>query len=38
VILSQIRPIDAKRLQYKMGDISEEDFLKIKKRLVAFLE
>jgi len=35
---SQIRLIDAKRLQYKLGDISEEDFLEVKKRLQAFLK
>ena len=38
VILSQIRLIDAKRLQYKLGDVSEKDFLEIKKRLQAFLK
>ena len=38
VILSQIRLIDAKRLQYKIGDVSEEDFTEIKKRLRALLE
>ncbi len=38
VILSQIRLIDAKRLQYKIGNVSEGDFLEIKKRLRALLE
>lgn len=38
VILSQIRLIDAKRLQYKIGDVTAEDFLEIKKRLRALLE
>jgi mRNA interferase MazF len=38
LILSQIRLIDAKRLQYKIGDVSEEDFSETKKRLRALLE
>ena len=38
VILSQIRLIDAKRLRSKLGDISEKDFLEVKKRLQALLE
>ena len=38
VILSQIRLIDAKRLQYKLGDMSEKDFLEVKKRLQALLK
>lgn len=38
IILSQIRLVDAKRLQYKFGDISEDDFSEIKKRLRALLE
>lgn len=36
-ILSQIRLIDAKRLNYKIGDMSETDFAEIKKRLRQFL-
>ncbi len=36
-ILSQIRLIDAKRLQYKIGDMSEGDFSKIKEKLTRFL-
>ena len=38
VVLSQIRLIDAKRLQYKMGDLGEKDFLELKKRLIEFLQ
>jgi len=38
VILSQIRLIDAKRLQYKIGDVSEKDFFETKKRLQALLK
>ena len=38
VILSQIRLVDAKRLQYKIGDILEGDFQEIKKRLRALIE
>ena len=36
-ILSQIRLIDGKRLQYKIGDVSENDFREIRKRLARFL-
>ena len=36
-ILSQIRLIDGKRLQYKVGNMSEADFRMIKKRLVQLL-
>ena len=36
-ILSQIRLIDSKRLQYKIGDLSDVDFLEIKKRLTQLL-
>jgi mRNA interferase MazF len=32
-ILSQIRLIDSKRLQYKVGNINKEDFFKIKEKL-----
>lgn len=38
LILSQIRLIDAKRLQYKLGYISRKDFSELKKRLRALLE
>ena len=37
-ILSQMRLVDAKRLQYKMGDVSKKDLREIKKRLVEFLQ
>lgn len=36
-ILSQIRLIDAKRLQYKVGDMDESDFSKVKEKLTRFL-
>ena len=36
-ILSQIRLIDSKRLQYKIGDVYERDFEELKKRLVALI-
>lgn len=36
-ILSQIRLIDSKRLQYKIGDLNEADFLEIKRKLTQFL-
>jgi len=38
VILSQIRLVDAKRLQYKIGDVKEEEFVKIKEALIALLK
>ena len=38
LILSQIRLIDAKRLQYKLGDVSKRDFGELKKRLVALFK
>jgi len=38
VILSQIRLIDAKRLQYKIGDVKEEEFIKLKEALIALLK
>ncbi len=37
-ILSQIRLVDAKRLQYKMGNIDDKDLVGIKKRLAEFLQ
>jgi mRNA interferase MazF len=36
-ILSQLRLMDGKRLQYKIGDVSEGDFIEIRKRLARFL-
>ena len=36
-ILSQIRLVDSKRLQYKMGDIAMKDFDQIKEKLRQFL-
>ena len=38
VILSQIRLVDAKRLQYKSGTVKENEFIKIKEALVALLK
>lgn len=38
VILSQIRLIDAKRLQYKICALSVDEFKELKKRLAALLE
>ena len=38
VILSQIRLFDAKRLQYKIGDVKEDEFVKIKEALIALLK
>lgn len=37
-ILSQIRLVDAKRLDYKIGDIPEDEFRKLKEALVALLK
>ena len=37
-ILSQLRLIDAKRLDYKIGSMSEADFLEMKKHLISFLK
>ncbi|MFH1714544.1 MAG: type II toxin-antitoxin system PemK/MazF family toxin [Candidatus Nealsonbacteria bacterium] len=36
-ILSQIRLVDSKRLQYKIGNISDKDFSEIKRKLTQFL-
>lgn len=36
-ILSQIRLVDAKRLYYRVGTVSETDFAEMKKRLKALL-
>lgn len=36
-ILSQIRLIDSKRLQYKIGEVKDSDFLAIKRKLTQFL-
>ena len=38
VILSQIRLVDAKRLQYKVGMVKEDEFIKIKEALIALLK
>lgn len=38
VVLSQIKLIDAKRLQYKIGDLHNTDFIEIKKHLIGFLQ
>ncbi len=38
VILSQIRLVDTKRLQYKIGTIKEYEFIKTKEALVALLK
>lgn len=37
-ILSQLRLIDSKRLDYKIGFIKKSDFIKMKKRLISFLK
>lgn len=37
VILSQIRLIDAKRLKYKTGDMSELDFASLTKKFKELL-
>ncbi len=36
-ILSQIRLIDGRRLSYKIGDMTESDFLQVKEKLKALL-
>jgi len=36
-ILSQVKLIDGKRLSYKIGDISEKDFIELKKKLKALI-
>ncbi len=38
VILSQLRLVDAKRLQYKVGTVKDDEFLKIKEALIALLK
>ncbi|MEK7586596.1 MAG: type II toxin-antitoxin system PemK/MazF family toxin [Patescibacteria group bacterium] len=35
-ILSQLRLMDSKRFQYKIGDMKEEDFIEIKRKLTQF--
>ncbi len=37
-ILSQLRLIDSKRLDYKIGSMKECDFIEMKKRLITFLK
>jgi len=36
-ILSQVRVMDKKRFMYKMGYVSEPEFLELKKKLTTFL-
>ena len=36
--LSQLRLIDAKRLKYQIGSISENDFLELKKRIIGLIQ
>lgn len=38
IILTQLRLVDAKRLQYKIGDIKEDEFIKLKEALIALLK
>jgi len=38
VILSQLRLVDAKRLQYKVGTVKEDEFTQIKEALIALLK
>ncbi|MDP3882705.1 MAG: type II toxin-antitoxin system PemK/MazF family toxin [Candidatus Staskawiczbacteria bacterium] len=38
VILSQLRLVDAKRLQYKVGTVKEDEFIKLKEALIALLK
>lgn len=38
IILSQIRLVDAKRLQYKAGTVKKNEFIKIKEALIALLK
>ena len=37
-LVSQLRIFDGKRLQYKIGDITEIDFEEIRKRIISFLK
>ena len=36
--LSQLRLIDAKRLKYQIGSISEKDFMELKKRIISLIQ
>ncbi len=36
--LSQLRLIDSKRLKYRIGSISETNFMELKKRIMALLQ
>ena len=36
--LSQLRLIDSKRLKYRVGLISEEDFMELKKRIIGLIQ
>ena len=38
VILTQFRLVDAKRLQYKVGTVKEDEFIKIKEALITLLK
>ena len=37
-ILSQLRIFDVKRLEYKIGTVTESDFKEMKKHLISFLK
>lgn len=37
-IISQLKTVDSKRLRYKIGNISENDFTELKKRIISFLK
>ncbi len=37
-IFSQMRSLDAKRLQYEVGVLSKAEFLKVKKSFISFFE
>ena len=36
-IISQIKPLDTKRLQYKVGSISDIDFMSIKQKIMRLI-
>ncbi len=38
IILSQLRLVDAKRLQYKMGTVKKNEFIQIKEALITLLK
>ena len=35
-LLNQVRVFDSKRLQYKIGHLSKEEFIKVEKKFVSF--